>query len=108
MGAYEYADGMSPRDPSISYFARVAFRSDERPFGIKQADRLFHFYTIGKTGTGKSTLLETLIRQDIEAGRGVALIDPHGDLVERIAAAVPAARQPALRYFNVPDPAQPF
>src|SRR5258708_7865542 len=99
---------MAVHDPSISYFARVDFRSDERPFGIRQADRLFHFYAIGKTGAGKSTLLETLIRQDIEAGRGVALIDPHGDLVERVAAAVPLSRQAELRYFNVPDPAQPF
>ncbi len=51
------------------------------PFGIKQSDRLLHFYAISKTGAGKSPLIETLIRQDIDAGRGVALIDPHGDLV---------------------------
>ena len=49
-------------------------------FGIKQADRRSHMYILGKTGTGKSSLLETLIRQDIVAGRGLALLDPHGDL----------------------------
>jgi len=96
------------RNPDISYFARVDFRSDRRLFGIKQADRLFHFYAIGKTGTGKSTLLETLLRQDIEAGRGCALIDPHGDLVERIVASIPASRRDALHYVNVPDASQPF
>ena len=95
-------------DPSISYFARVEFRSDRRLFGLKQADRLLHFYAIGKTGTGKSTLIETLVRQDIDAGRGVALIDPHGDLVERVAAAVPAHRRSALHYLNAADPAQPY
>ena len=65
-------------------------------------------YVIGKTGTGKTTLLETLIRQDIEAGRGCALIDPHGDLVERIAATIPSHRASEIIYLNVPDPAQPF
>jgi len=91
-----------------SYFARVDFRADRRIFGIKQSDRLFHMYAIGKTGTGKSNLLETLIRQDIAHDRGCALIDPHGDLVERIVGAIPDARQSDLRFVNVPDPRQPF
>ena len=59
---------------------------------------------IGKTGTGKSTLLETLLRQDIESGQGLALIDPHGDLVEKIERLIPAHRKNDLIYFNVPDP----
>lgn len=53
-------------------------------FGIKQADRLSHTYVIGKTGVGKSTLMETIAAADIAAGRGLALIDPHGDLAERM------------------------
>jgi len=65
-------------------------------------------YAIGKTGTGKTTLLETLIRQDILAGRGVALIDPHGDLVDRLAAFIPESRRENLRYLNAADPSQPF
>lgn len=65
-------------------------------------------YIIGKTGTGKSTLLETLIRQDIQAGRGLALLDPHGDLVERVLARVPEKRKDDLIYFNVPDRANPL
>jgi hypothetical protein len=50
-------------------------------------------YVIGKTGVGKTTLLETLVRHDIAAGAGCALIDPHGDFVERVAASVPAHRK---------------
>lgn len=65
-------------------------------------------YVIGKTGTGKSTLLETMIRQDIEHGEALALLDPHGDLVERVAAAVPERRRGDLLYCNVPDPNQPY
>src|SRR6266542_1497370 len=88
--------------------ARVDFRNDARTFGIKTEDRFSHIYIIGKTGTGKSTLLETMAVQDLEAGNGFALIDPHGDLVERIAARVPASRRNDVIYLNAPDPAQPF
>jgi ABC-type lipoprotein export system ATPase subunit len=65
-------------------------------------------YVIGKTGTGKSTLLETLALQDIAHGRGMMLIDPHGDLAERVVQAIPAHRRQDVIYFNVPDPTQPF
>jgi hypothetical protein len=65
-------------------------------------------YLMGKTGTGKSTLLETLLRQDLTAGEGLALLDPHGDLVERVVAAVPEHRKTDIFYFNVPDRDQPF
>lgn len=95
-------------DTRFTYIARTNFHSDSRVFGIRQADRRAHMYIIGKTGTGKSTLLETLIRQDIEAGRGLALLDPHGDLVENILARVPDERKDDLIYFNVPDRAYPL
>ncbi len=64
-------------------------------------------YIIGKTGTGKSTLLATMIRQDIAAGNGIALLDPHGDLVEKIVAGIPEKRREDLIYFNVPDGSSP-
>ena len=63
---------------------------------------------IGKTGVGKSTLIETLARQDLYAGHGFALIDPHGDLVEKIAADIPATQANRLIYLNAPDPSQPY
>lgn len=87
----------------ITYFAKVGWRNDQRIFGIKQADRLMHTYMIGKTGTGKSTCLETMIMQDIENDRGCCLLDPHGDLVEIIAKNIPEHRKKDLIYFNIPD-----
>ncbi|HUZ45941.1 MAG TPA: type IV secretion system DNA-binding domain-containing protein [Terriglobia bacterium] len=95
-------------DNPITLIGRTNYRNQYKAFGIRQADRRAHMYVIGKTGTGKSTLLETMIRQDIEAGRGVALFDPHGDLVERVLAWFPENRRGDLVYFNVPDAALPL
>ncbi len=92
----------------LTRFAGVDFRSDERVFGIKDEDRLLHMYVIGKTGMGKSTLMENIALQDLERGNGFALIDPHGDLVARIAARVPESRRDDIIYVNATDPNQPF
>jgi hypothetical protein len=100
-------DGALPEN-RITVIAQTNFRNGRRRFGIKRADRRAHMYVIGKTGTGKSTLLGSLIRQDIEAGEGVALFDPHGDLVERALASVPEHRTGDLIYFNVPDGSSPL
>ncbi|MGB8528373.1 MAG: type IV secretory system conjugative DNA transfer family protein, partial [Rhodoplanes sp.] len=88
----------------VTRFARVDFHSDERVFGIKDGDRLLHVYIIGKTGTGKSTLLENMALQDLERGHGFALIDPHGDLVARIAAQVSASGRHDVIYLDATDP----
>src|SRR5690348_4843973 len=93
---------------SITVLGETNFRNIRRRFGIKRADRRFHFYVIGKTGTGKSTLLENLIQQDIAAGEGLALLDPHGDLVERIVEDVPETRRSDVMYWNVPDASRPI
>jgi DNA helicase HerA-like ATPase len=69
---------------------------------------MHHLYVIGRTGVGKSTLLETLALQDIHAGHGIALIDPHGDLVRRIAGKIPKERLADLVYLDAPDPNQPY
>lgn len=92
----------------VTYFARTNFRNEQKKFGIKKADRRSHMYVIGKTGTGKSTLLETVIRQDMENGEGLALLDPHGDLVEKILRVVPEQRRNDLVYFNVADYRNPL
>lgn len=92
----------------ITRIGRVDFRSDNRLFGIKNEDRFSHIYIIGKTGTGKSTLMETMALQDLQRGNGFALIDPHGDLAERIAAQIPASRRPDVIYLNAADPSQPY
>ena len=100
-----YASGMNA---DISYFARTLFRNQAQVFGIKQADRLSHMYIIGKTGTGKSTMLETIAARDLEAGRGFAFIDPHGDVVERLFRHLPDHRRSEVIYLDVPDPSQPY
>src|ERR1700726_4175286 len=92
----------------ITFFARTDFRNDRRLFGIKNEDRFSHIYIIGKTGTGKSTLMETMALQDLARGNGFALIDPHGDLVERVAASIPDERRSDVIYLNAPDPSQPY
>lgn len=96
------------RSPDISYFARTNSRDKRVAFGIRQADRLSHMYVIGKTGVGKSTMLETLAWQDFEAGRGFALVDPHGDLVEELASRMIQAGSDRVTYLNAADPWQPF
>src|SRR5215212_11579681 len=92
----------------ITYFATTDFRNRATPFGIKQGDRRAHMYILGKTGTGKSTLLETLIRQDLSNGNGLALLDPHGDLVESMLSQVPEERRADLMYFDATDAKNPL
>lgn len=84
----------------------LAYRryDDPVPFGIRQADRLMHLYVIGQTGTGKSTLLHNLAWQDARGGTGFCLVDPHGDLAERLHQSLSA---PHL-YWDVADPACPL
>lgn len=65
-------------------------------------------YVIGRTGAGKSTLLETLAIQDMQHGRGLCLIDPHGDLAERLIGSIPEHRMSDLIYLNAPNPLQPY
>ena len=72
-------------------------------FGIKQKDRRLHIYTIGKTGTGKSTMLENMIIDDILSGRGVAVVDPHGDLIDHVLDFVPTERIDDVVYFSPAD-----
>src|SRR2546428_2521433 len=92
-------------DNRITALAETNFRNQRRRFGIKRADRRAHMYLIGKTGTGKSTLIANLAHQDALNGKGFALLDPHGDLVEQVSQVVPNARRADLIYFNVPDTA---
>jgi len=95
-------------DNPVTFFGQTNFRDHINFFGIKRKDRLSHMYMIGKTGTGKTTLLETMMRQDIENGEGFALFDPHGDLIEKLLPTVSKFRPHDLVYFNAPDKTQPF
>ena len=87
----------------IAVFAQTTYRNEFKKFGIKTDDRRRHMYLIGKTGMGKSTVLENMIVDDIRAGRGVAVVDPHGDLAEKIIQYIPAERVQDVIYFNPAD-----
>jgi len=87
----------------ITALAETNFRNQRRRFGIKLDDRRRHMYLIGKTGMGKSTVLENMIIQDIQNGNGVAVVDPHGDLVEKVIHYVPNERINDVIYFNPAD-----
>ncbi len=84
-------------------FAATRFRNQYRKFGIKIDDRRRHMYLVGKTGMGKSTLLENMIIADMRSGNGVAVVDPHGDLAEKILNFVPNNRINDVIYFNPAD-----
>ncbi len=83
----------------ITYFAQTDARNKKVTFGIKAKDRTKHVYVIGKTGMGKSTLLENMAVQDIKNGEGMAFIDPHGKTAELLLEYVPESRQKDVVYF---------
>lgn len=85
------------------YFAKTNFRNQERVFGIKTDDRRRHMYVIGKSGTGKTTLLTNMVIADIKAGHGICLVDPHGEAAEEILHFVPEDRVDDVVYVNPAD-----
>lgn len=91
-----------------SIFAETDYRGSNKPFGIKRIDRRSHIWLLGKTGTGKSTMLENLMLDDVKNGYGFALLDPHGDLVAKVKSQIPWSRQDDLIDFDVPDKKQSF
>jgi energy-coupling factor transporter ATP-binding protein EcfA2 len=92
----------------ITLIGKTNFRSNSQKFGIKDKDRLQHIYVIGKSGTGKSTLLENMAISDIERGNGLCIIDPHGDIAEDIIKYLPSGRLQDLIYFNATDQVNPI
>ncbi|MBI2024594.1 MAG: type IV secretion system DNA-binding domain-containing protein [Candidatus Harrisonbacteria bacterium] len=87
----------------VNYFGLVSFRGQSKKFGIKIDDRRRHMYLIGKTGMGKTTMLENMIVADIKAGHGVAVVDPHGDLADKILDFIPPERVKDTVYFDPAD-----
>lgn len=90
-------------EEEIIVFAETNFRNQKQRFGIKLVDRRRHMYIVGKSGTGKSTLLENMAIQDIQDGRGVAVVDPHGEFVEKMLDFVPPNRLNDVVYFDPSD-----
>lgn len=87
----------------INFFGQTTFRNRQTRFGIRTDDRRRHMYLIGKTGTGKTTMMENMVVEDIRAGRGVGLIDPHGQFAEKILSYIPPERIDDVVYFNPAD-----
>lgn len=96
------------QEESITVFGETTFRNSYRKFGIKADDRRRHMYLIGKTGMGKSTILENMIIEDINSGHGVAVVDPHGDLAEKVIEFIPSNRVNDVIYFNPADTEYPI
>lgn len=94
--------------PDLAILGQAVYRGSQQRFGILQDDRRRHVALVGKTGQGKTTLLQHLITSDIRSGRGVALLDPHGDLCEAVLAAVPAERTNDVILFDPADRQHPL
>jgi len=90
-------------NPDVNYFGLANYRNQNRKFGIKLDDRRRHMYVVGKTGMGKTTLLENMVLNDIYAGHGLGYVDPHGDTAEKILNYIPANRINDVVYFNPAD-----
>jgi len=95
-------------EKDIVYFAKTIYHNHERKVGIKLDDRRRHMYIIGKTGMGKTALLKNMAIQDIQAGRGVGIVDPHGEFAEEILDFIPKERINDVIYFNPADVEYPI
>lgn len=92
----------------ITYFGETNFRNQQTRFGIKSRDRTRHMYIVGKSGVGKSTLLENMAIQDIQNGEGIAVLDPHGSFAEKMLDYVPEHRIKDVIYFAPFDMENPM
>ncbi|MEK7592368.1 MAG: DUF87 domain-containing protein [Patescibacteria group bacterium] len=92
----------------INFFARTEFKNKPATFGIKKEDRRKHLYVVGKTGTGKSTMIANMVINDMRNGEGVAVVDPHGDLCDVLLDYIPSYRINDLAYLDPADPEYTF
>lgn len=99
---------MAEINNNVTIFGEANYRNVNRSFGIKRGDRQRHMYIIGKTGMGKTTLLENLIISDVLNGDGCCYIDPHGDTAEKILDFIPPHRINDVIYFNPADASFPI
>ncbi len=103
------ASGIEPEEKQeINFFARTEYKNRASVFGIRREDRRKHMYIIGKTGSGKSTLIANMAINDMKNGEGMAIIDPHGDLTEILLDYVPKHRINDVCYFNPADVSHPI
>ncbi len=106
--AYKIAPAPSELPKDGVLLGYNVYRGDIKEVRIQHPDRFRHFYVIGQTGTGKSTILQTMIRQDLKLGNGLCVIDPHGELIEDILPFIPKSRLQDVIYFNPGDTERPM
>ncbi len=94
-------------DGEVTIFGETDYRDIKFEFGIKRKDRQRHFYLLGKTGTGKSTLFKNMFISDVLAGEGCCFVDPHGDTVDELLSYIPPNRIDDVVYFNPTDVENP-
>jgi len=95
-------------EDELSLIGKIILKDKEQLFGIKTDDRRRHMYIIGRTGVGKTTLEETLALYDIEHTKGIGVIDPHGEMSERLLKFIPKNRIDDVVYFNPADYSYPL
>lgn len=98
----------SPREPDAALLGKSCFRGQQKSVAIRPNDRLRHVALLGKTGMGKTTLLRHLLESDLKMGKGLCLIDPHGDLVEELLHVIPTHRTNDTILFDAADALHPL
>lgn len=96
------------KSQELTIIGNTDYRGDKILFGIKEEDKFRHMYIVGKTGTGKSTFMENLLKSDMAAGNGLALLDPHGEFVDNILEHIPTHRINDVILFDVGDTDYPI
>ncbi len=94
---------LADKEDDLTILGEAVFRGQRHTFGIRPDDRRRHIYMIGKTGMGKSTVLENMVYSDIHSGKGLAIIDPHGDLIDDILRFIPKERSNDVILFDPSD-----
>ncbi len=105
---YKIAAGPNNLPGEGMFLGNNVYRGDTKPVYIKRDDRRRHFYMIGKSGTGKSTILKGMVKQDLKDGEGICLIDPHGDLAESLLPHIPRKRADDVVVFDPGDLGRPM
>ena len=107
--ALPVAEGLTDEEKDqVNFFGKTEFKNKEQIFGVRNEDRRKHMYIIGKSGTGKSTLIANLAIDDMRKKRGFCVIDPHGDLSNHLLDFVPSHRVNDFIYLDPSDPTRSF
>ena len=98
---------LKKKEDGICELGRVSFQDQDERFGIRTEDRFRHLFIVGKTGNGKSTVMQNAILSDMQSGDGLAVVDPHGDLADAVLASVPSHRTNDVILIDPSDIAYP-